>query len=230
MSSKDKPIKVGVLISPGVALMDLFGAHAVFGLVPDVEFHILWKNQDLIEGSPRFPIAATTTFDECPPLDVLILGAVPPDIYNDIDVISFISRQAQYDPYWIGICGGVLLLGAAGLLEGKRATTNFHLLDYLCQFGAIAISGGEVQVDGKLFTAGPATGGFEAALLVLEQVRGVEQAKLVELTIEYHPIPPFNVGTPKLAGPAQTAVAKDIYYTYFNSCAEKALRFYESKT
>ncbi|QUW68360.1 DJ-1/PfpI family protein [Pseudomonas synxantha] len=81
-----------------------------------------------------------------------------PDIYNDIDVISFISRQAQYDPYWIGICGGVLLLGAAGLLEGKRATTNFHLLDYLCQFGAIAISGGEVQVDGKLFTAGPATG------------------------------------------------------------------------
>ncbi|QUW65114.1 hypothetical protein KFQ04_22350 [Pseudomonas synxantha] len=78
MSSKDKPIKVGVLISPGVALMDLFGAHAVFGLVPDVEFHILWKNQDLIEGSPRFPIAATTTFDECPPLDVLILGAVPP--------------------------------------------------------------------------------------------------------------------------------------------------------
>lgn len=119
-------LKIGFIISPGVALMDLFGAHAVFGMNDNVDIHILWKTKEILQGSPFFPVAATTTFNECPPLDVLVVGAVPPEVISDKEVTGFIAQQAIHNPYLIGICGGVLLLGAAGLLKGRNATTNFH--------------------------------------------------------------------------------------------------------
>lgn len=222
------PLKVGIIICPGVALMDLLGAHAIFGMSPQVELHILWKDTTLLNASPSFPVAATTRFDEAPQLDVLVMGAVPPEMNQDPHILAFISEQSRYTQYLIGICGGALLLGAAGLLEGRRATTNFHLLDKLPLFGAQAIAGGTVVQDGGVLTAGPATGGFEAALQVLALLRGEEAAKLVELTIEYHPHPVFGVGTPKLAGPELTQNSKNLYREYFNTCAEAALAVYRS--
>ena len=218
-----KPLNVGIIISPNVALMDLFGAHAVFGMEGNVSIHILWKDKTLLHGAPSFPIAATTTFDDCPELDVLITGAVPPDIIEDKEIIQFIRRQAKNDPYLIGICGGVLLYGAAGLLQDRKATTNFHLLHILPDLGAIPVEGGHVVRDEKLFTAGPATGGFEAALLVLKELRGEAAAKLLELTIEYHPNPPFGVGTPELAGAEMTSQAKEIYSSLFAACGKSAI-------
>ena len=223
------PLNVGVLISPNVALMDVLGAHAVFGMAENVELHILWKTKELLQGSPLFPIAAATTFDESPPLDVLIVGAVPPEVIADTEVIRFIIKQAGNDPYLIGICGGVLLYGAAGLLKGRKATTNFHLLDTLPALGATAVEGGHVVTDNKLYTAGPAAGGFEAALLVLAKIRGEAAARLMELTIEYHPHPPFGTGTPELAGPALTVQAKGIYRDYFTACSNAAVNHLNAK-
>lgn len=216
-------LNIGFIISPGVALMDLFGAHAVFGMSENVNIHILWKTKVILLGSPIFPIAATTTFDECPPLDVLVAGAVPPEVISDQDVTGFIARQATHNPYLIGICGGVLLFGAAGLLKGRNATTNFHLLDSLPCLEATTVKGGHVVRDNKLFTAGPATGGFEAALLVIAELRGKDTAELLELTIEYHPQPPFGVGTPELAGQKMTERAKALYHDYFDACSKAAV-------
>lgn len=229
-STSQTPLKVGVLISPNVALMDLFGVHAVFGMADNIELHILWKNRELLDGSPLFSTAATTTFDESPELEVLIVGAVPPEVIADTEVINFIIKQAEHDPYLIGICGGVLLYGAAGLLEGRKATTNFHLLDTLPALGATVIEGGQVVKDNKLYTAGPATGEFEAALLVLALLRGEAAAKLMELTIQYHPQPPFGVGTPELAGERLTEQAKGIYKEYFSACSNAAINIFTTKS
>lgn len=182
-----------------------------------------------MHGAPTFPIAATTIFDECPPLDVLITGAVPPDVIADHEVIQFITSQAENDPYLIGICGGVILYGAAGLLRGRKATTNFHLLDILPDLGAVTVEGGNVVKDNKLFTAGPATGGFEAALLVLKELRGEHAARLMELTLEYHPQPPFGIGTPALAGQELTSQAKEIYRDLFSACGKAAIKHFSQK-
>lgn len=225
--SADNCLKIGFIISPDVALMDLFGAHAVFGMSGNVEIHIIWKTKEVLQGAPLFPIAATTSFDECPPLDVLVAGAVPPEVISDKEVIGFIQKQAKHNPYLIGVCGGVLLFGAAGLLKGRNATTNFHLLDALPSLGATVVEGGHVVRDDRLFTAGPATGGFEAALLVLAQLRGKETAELLELTIEYHPQPPFGVGTPELAGLEMTTRAKALYKEHFEACSKAAISHYE---
>ncbi|QPS39750.1 DJ-1/PfpI family protein [Burkholderia oklahomensis] len=222
-----RPLKIGFLLAPGVAVMDLFGAHAVFGFAPRTELHMLWKTRDAISALPPFPIAATTAFADCPDdLDALVVGAVPADVIADEEVVAFVRRHASRARYVIGICGGVLLLGAAGLLDGRRATTNFHVLDALADLGAQPVGGGEVVIDGNLYTAGPATGGFEAALLVLAELRGVEQAKHVELTIEYHPRPPFGVGAPELAGPALANEVLAAHAWFFDPCKDAARAMY----
>lgn len=102
------------------------------------------------------------------------------------------------------------MLGTAGLLRGKRATSNSNVVPMLSDVGAIAVGGSDVVIDGSIYTSGPATGSFDASLLVLKALRGEEVASLVELAIEYDPRPPFRTGSPKLAGPEMTAIAQQM--------------------
>ncbi|WP_052744173.1 DJ-1/PfpI family protein [Streptomyces odonnellii] len=126
-------------------------------------------------------------------------GAPPRTVHHRI--FGSAARRAKH---LIAVCDGALLAGAAGLLEGRRATTNFHVLDLLPEVGAIPVAGREVVRDGNIWTAGPATGSYEAALLVLAELHGEEAAKRAELDIEYAPHPAFGTGSPLLAGPELT--------------------------
>jgi transcriptional regulator GlxA family with amidase domain len=130
-------------------------------------------------------------------------------VIADPEVVEFFKNAAARAKHVIAVCGGVMLAGAAGLLVGRRATTNFHILDMLPAVGAIRVEGGEVVRDGNIWTAGPASASYEAALLVLAELRGVEVAKRAELDIEYAPHPPFGTGSPALAGPEMTKASMD---------------------
>lgn len=225
----DRPIKVGVLIEPGVLLMDVVGVQSVFGFSPGIELYHVGKTRETVLAWGALPLAATTTYKECPLLDVLVAGAMAPHVYSDPDTIAFIQEQEMHDPYFIGICAGALLYGAAGLLQGRRATTNLQCIHRLAEFGCDVVEGGSVVEDGKLFTAGPATGGFEAALLVLSRIRGEHAAKLQELNVEYHPTPVFGVGTTELAGPELTKEVKAFGAGFFSLCADEAASKYRPR-
>lgn len=225
----DRPLKVAVLIEPRVLLMDVVGVQSVFGFSPGVELYHVGKTKELIRAWGNLPIAPTTTYDECPPVDVIVAGAMAPQVFSDPETIAFIQKQATHDPYFIGICAGVLLYGAAGLLRGKRATTNLQCIDRLAEFDCEVVEGGSVVEDGKMFTAGPATGGFEAGLLVLSRLRGEHAAKMQELNVEYHPKPVFGVGTAELAGPALTEEVKAFGKAFFSLCADEAVSKYRSQ-
>ncbi|WP_229701373.1 DJ-1/PfpI family protein [Streptomyces camponoticapitis] len=200
-----KPLTVGILVGPDYALCDIVGPQTVLGIQPDSEIHLLWKNRETVNGLPTFPTVPTTSFADCPAeLDVLAVGAISPEVVADPEVVEFFKDAASRAKHVIAVCGGVMLAGAAGLLAGRRATTNFHILDLLGEFGATPVGGGEVVRDGNLWTAGPATGSYEAALLVLAELRGEEAARRAELDIEYAPHPPFGTGSPALAGPEMT--------------------------
>ena len=225
----DRPIKVGVLVEPGVLLMDVVGVQSVFGFSPGVELYHVGKTKETVRAWGDLPVAATTTYEECPPLDVLVAGAMAPQVYSDPDTIAFVQEQEIHDPYFIGICAGALLYGAAGLLQGRRATTNLQCIDRLAEFGCDVVEGGSVVEDGKLFTAGPATGGFEAALLVLSRLRGEHAAKLQELNVEYHPTAVFGVGTTELAGPELTKEVKAFGKGFFSLCVDEAASKYRPR-
>ncbi|MCI9868411.1 DJ-1/PfpI family protein [Rhizobium skierniewicense] len=217
-----RPLKVGILIEPFVQMMDIVGVQSVFGLNPNVELHHVGKTKAEVLAWGGLRVAASTTYDECPALDVLAVGAMAPYVYSDPEILSFVRSQARHDPYLIGICAGVLLFGAAGLLRNRRATTNLQCIDRLSEFGCDVVEGGSVVEDGKLFTAGPATGGFEASITALSKIRGVHAAKLQELNIEYHPQPVFGVGSARLAGPELTEEVKSLGKAVFTASADEA--------
>jgi cyclohexyl-isocyanide hydratase len=201
------PFRVGILIGPGFIPMDIIGIQTVFGLMPGAVIDLIWKSCDLVEGFPAWWTKPTMTFAECPGLDVLAVPMLPPEIQNDAEVIAFAERQGRKARYVIGVCNGVLLLGAAGLLKGKRVTASHNALPILSELGTAEVvpGGSGVVVDDTLYTAGPGVGSFEAALLVAEKAFGRASAELVELIIEYDPHPPFGTGTVKGAQPALVA-------------------------
>lgn len=198
-----KPFKVGIVIGPGFLPMDMVGVHAVFGFCPGVQLHLLYKNLDLVEGFPAWWTKPTTTFDQCPDdLDVLAVPMLAPETQNDPDMIAFVAQHGRKAKYVIGVCNGVVLLGAAGLLHGKRVTASMNALSLLSKLGAreVVTENVGVVVDGNLYTAIPSIGSFEAALMVADRALGRPAAHLANLIIEYDPHPPLGSGTVATVG------------------------------
>lgn len=230
MQNSNRKINVGIIIEPGVLLMDLVGIQSIFGFCDNVNLIHVGKSCEVVTAWGGLPVAATTRYADCPPLDVLAVGAMGLEVYSDPETLRFVRRQASNSPYLVGICAGVLLFGAAGLLVGKRATTNLQCIDRLSDFGCEVIEGGGVVEDGRLLTAGPATGGFEAGLVLLAKIFDVHTAKLMELNVEYHPQPVYGVGSAALAGAELTQEVMQLGKPYFSRCGELAVDSYKNSS
>ncbi|GGP68718.1 DJ-1/PfpI family protein [Saccharothrix coeruleofusca] len=209
LSEQDaKPVEVAFLVAPGYNPVDIIGPHTALGILPGVNVHLVWKNTEEVMGQPVFPTRPTTSYADCPrDLDVLYAGAVGAEVFEDEETLEFLADRGSRARWVAGSCGGALLMGAAGLLRGYRATTNFHCVDLLPYFGATHAPGNVVE-DRNRITAGPATGGFEIAFRIIQDMFGDERARESILHAEYAPKPLFDVGTPELAGPELTARAK----------------------
>ena len=207
------PIHVGIIVCPNFAAMDVFGVHTVFGTLPyiglrsDVHVHLLWKDTKEFSAIPPWPMRANRAFAEAPEvLDVLALGALPPDFVHDEEAMGFVAEHGARASSLIGVCAGSLVVGAAGLLVGYRATTNFHMFEQLALTGAIPTRG-HVVVDRNRYTSGPVIGGFDASLAIVGRLCGEDVARELELHFEHLAEPPFGTGRPELAGPALTEQA-----------------------
>ena len=200
-----RPLEIAILVAPGYMPIDIIGFQTAFGMLPaDVNIHLVWKDLGEIIGHPHFPTRATTTFADTPTdLDVVYCGAVPAVLFEDAEVLEFLADRGHRAGWVAGVCGGALLLGAAGLLVGYRATTNFHLHDQLPYYGAIPERGNVVE-DRNRITAGPATGSNEIGLRLIQAFYGDEAGMAAELNMEYAPTPLFGTGSPELAGPGLT--------------------------
>jgi cyclohexyl-isocyanide hydratase len=148
-------------------------------------------------------ISPTTTFAACPQLDLVCVpgGAGMNALLNDEETLAFLKRQAAGARYVTSVCTGALVLGAAGLLKGKRAATHWMSRDMLKAFGAIPVAE-RVVIDGNVVTGGGVTAGIDFALKIAAEAFGEELAKNIQLGIEYDPQPPFNAGSPGGAGAA----------------------------
>ncbi|WP_273726614.1 DJ-1/PfpI family protein [Brucella gallinifaecis] len=189
----------GLLVFPGIQQLDLTGPYEVFSSAAESEVHLIWKDRNPVYSSSGLTFVPTATFDDCPPLDVICIpgGGVNALLTDDV-VLDFVRLQADRVQYITSVCTGALVLGAAGLLKGKKATTHWNAMDFLEVVGAIPTSARVVR-DGKVITAGGVTSGIDFGLTILEEVFGRQEAETVQLTLEYAPAPPFNSGTPDQA-------------------------------
>jgi len=137
------------------------------------------------------------------PLDLILVPGGPGinPLLEDAQVLAFLRRAAVEARYVVGVCTVSLVLGAAGLLRGRRATTHWMSRDLLRSFGAEPVAQ-RVVVDGKFFTGGGVTAGIDVALTVAAEIAGRAAAEAIQLGIEYDPAPPFASGSPEQADPA----------------------------
>ncbi|MFJ2710338.1 isonitrile hydratase [Pseudomonas sp. NPDC087346] len=193
-------LQIGFLLFPQVQQLDLTGPYDVLASLPDVQVHLIWKDLVPVTASTGLVLKPTITFDDCPDLDVICIpggGGVGP-LMEDEQTLEFIKRQAAQAKYVTSVCTGSLVLGAAGLLRGKRATTHWAYHELLPTLGAIAVKDRVVR-DGNLFSGGGITAGIDFALTLAAELIGAEAAQVLQLQLEYAPAPPFNAGSPDTA-------------------------------
>jgi cyclohexyl-isocyanide hydratase len=193
-------INIGLLVFPNVQQLDLTGPYEVFASAPDVTVHLLWKTLDPVLSSTGLTLLPTHTYADCPALDVICVpgGLGINTLLEDPQTLAFIQQQAKVVRYVTSVCTGALVLGAAGLLHGRRATTHWASQSLLEAFGATVVQERVVR-DGNLMTGGGVTAGIDFALTLLSELFDDELAQLVQLNLEYAPQPPFDSGHPSSA-------------------------------
>ena len=203
-------LEIGILVFPGVQQLDLTGPYEVFASLPEAKVHLVWKDRSAITSATGLVLGPTMTFGECPALDVLCVpgGGGINALLQDAVVLDFLRAQAKRARYVTSVCTGSLVLGAAGLLKGRKATTHWFSHDFLARFGAIPVHGRVVR-DGNLITAGGVTAGIDFGLAVVAELVGRAEAEAIQLGLEYAPEPPFAAGTPEEAPAAVLATVKD---------------------
>lgn len=193
-------LHIGLLLFPNVQQLDLTGPYEVFASLPDVTVHLIWKTLDPVRSSTGLTLTPDTDFQGCPALDVICIpgGKGVDELMEDSETLAFIRRQAQNARFVTSVCTGALVLGAAGLLRGRRATTHWASHGLLEALGAIPVQARVVR-DGNLMTGGGITAGIDFALTLAGELLGELEAQATQLQLEYAPAPPFNSGHPETA-------------------------------
>jgi cyclohexyl-isocyanide hydratase len=196
-------ICVTFLVFPGVELLDFAGPYSVFAALPDCTVRLVWKRIEPIKCSAGLVFQPTATMEDISESELLCVpgGTGINPLLLDEQVAAWIRSQALQARFVTSVCTGALLLGTAGLLAGRRATTHWRYLDLLSKLGAIPVKERVVQ-DRNLITGGGVTAGIDFGLAVVAALRGRTAAEEVQLALEYAPKPPFDAGEPQTAPPA----------------------------
>ncbi|MEO8901788.1 MAG: DJ-1/PfpI family protein [Polyangiaceae bacterium] len=193
-------IRIGMLLFPNLTQLDLTGPYEVLARVPGAELSLVWKDLSPVQAGTGLTILPTVTLAEAPQFDVLFVpggrGCVP--LMHDVEVRSFLRKQAEDARYVTAVCTGSLLLGAAGLLEGYEATTHWAFHELLAQCGARPVRK-RVVIDRNRITGGGVTAGIDFGLRLAAALSNEPTARAIQLGLEYDPEPPYRSGSPDVA-------------------------------
>jgi len=219
---------IAMLVYPGMFLQDLVGPLAMFESLMNREIHLVWKDKKPVGNmDPKhpsmIPVTATTTFSDCPKnVDVLFVpGGVPGTfaMMEDQEVLAFLKEQGKTAKYITSVCTGSLILGAAGLLKGYKATSHWSTVDTLSKLGATPVKQ-RVVTDRNRMTGGGVTAGLDFGLAIIAKLRNQTYAEAVQLYLEYNPQPPFNAGSVATA-PKEVVTFLDEMFVELKQTADK---------
>ncbi|MGJ3649321.1 DJ-1/PfpI family protein [Sphingomonas sp. GlSt437] len=200
------PIHVAFLLFPRVTQLDLTGPAQVLSRLGNATIDLVAKTMDPVPTDAGFSLLPTATFATARRADILCVpgGFGTNDAMDDAETMAWV-RQAAAEAEWItSVCTGSLVLGAAGLLDGYRATCHWATHHLLAAFGAIPVKARTV-FDRNRVTGGGVTAGIDFALALTAAIRGEAHARFVQLSLEYDPQPPFDSGSPERADPETLA-------------------------
>ena len=210
---------IGFVIFPGITQLDFTGPYEVLSRLgtppslsvpsrfPHAKTHVLAKTMLPVLSDRGLGIMPSCTFQSCPTLNLICVpgGAGVVEALADVETIDFVHRQGARADYVTSVCMGAFLVGAAGLLKGRRAATHWAYVDLLPLVGA-SHEKGRVVRDGNVFTSGGVTSGIDFAFRIIGELAGPEVAQAIQLGIEYDPSPPFDSGHPDKASESARAL------------------------
>jgi cyclohexyl-isocyanide hydratase len=194
-------IRVVFLVYPNVTQLDLTGPAQVLSRLGNAKVDVVWKTPEPVPTDSGFALLPTATFDQVQQADILCVpggfGCI--DVMQDDGALAWVRAVGESAQWVTSVCTGSLILGAAGLLRGYRATSHWAWRDYLGMFGAEPVAE-RVVFDRNRVTGGGVTAGIDFALALVAAIEGEENARAIQLGLEYDPHPPFDSGTPNKAG------------------------------
>jgi cyclohexyl-isocyanide hydratase len=200
-------LHIGLVAYPQFTALDLLGPHHLFSLIPQAKVHIVAATDDLITSDMGLTIRPTTTFAQCPAaLAVLMVpGGTKGTLaaMQDPAMIAFLQHAAKSAQWVSSVCTGSLVLAAAGLLDGYRATSHWAAVDTLQHFGVTGVHE-RVVVDRNRITGAGVTAGLDFGLQLVAQLVSEDYARKVQLAAEYDPAPMLSSGSPRTARAADT--------------------------
>ena len=193
-------INIVFVLFNNVTQLDFSGPVQVLSRIPGAQIFVTSKHGAPVTTDCGFSILPTTSFASCPQADIICVpgGHGVRDAIADSTIVDFVRSQAQNSTWITSVCTGAFILGAAGLLQGRRATCHWGYTHLLPLMGA-KHEPARVVFDGNLVTAGGVTSGIDFAFELIAMTSGEDVARSIQLALEYDPAPPFTSGTPNTA-------------------------------
>src|ERR1700761_9267195 len=205
--------QISILVFDGITALDAVGPYEVLRSVPGWEVTFVGKEPGTVRtDAGSLGLVADVGLAEAPEADILVVpgGRGNRPLLQDAEVLDWIRQVDQGTRWTTSVCTGSLVLGAAGLLDGRRATGHWLYLEPLREYGAEPVSGGRWVEDGRYLSSGGVSGGIDMALHLVDREVGPEVAQTIQLAIEYDPAPPFDTGSPEKAPAAIVDVARAV--------------------
>lgn len=202
--------QIAIVVYPGFTALDFIGPYEVLRNLPDAEVRFLWHEPGPIAAdSGVLLIGATHSFDETPSPDVILIpgGMTTMEHARDQKLLDWVRRAHETATWTASVCSGSVILAAAGLLDGKRATSHWAALPALKALGATPVGDERIVHDGAIVTSAGVSAGIDLAMWLAGEIAGEGRAKTIQLVIEYDPHPPFDSGHMSKASASTKAAA-----------------------
>ena len=203
-------MKIAILLYEGFTALDAVGPYEVLARLPGADVTFVAAERGVVTSDTGFlRLVATARLDEVAQADIVLVPGGPGDeaVRAHAPTLEWLRRLHEGTTWTTSVCTGALILGAAGLLRGARATTHWAYFDALRGYGADAVKARAVE-DGKLVTAAGVSAGIDMALRLVQRVAGDDLARGIQLGIEYDPDPPFDAGSPEKLPPEMVELVK----------------------
>ncbi|MGV0799940.1 DJ-1/PfpI family protein, partial [Mycolicibacterium elephantis] len=190
-------MQIAIMVYPGYTALDFIGPYEVLRNLPDTEVRFVWHEPGPVAAdSGVLLIGATHSFDETPSPDIILIpgGGTTFEHARDEKVLDWVRRAHQTSTWTTSVCSGSVILAAAGVLEGRRATSHWMALQTLRSFGVEPVGDQRIVREGRIVTAAGVSAGIDLGIWLCGQIGGEAKAKAVQLVIEYDPQPPFDSG------------------------------------